>query len=83
MEVKTKIQRWGNDLGINIPAVIANGFSLKEGLYVSIRGNGSRIIIEPPKANVSYSLNEMLSEITEDNIHHCVETGMPTGNEIW
>ena len=83
METRIKIQKWGNDLGINIPTVIANGLSLKEGLYVTMHENGSRIIIEPAKANVSYYLNDMLSEITEDNIHHCIETGRPTGNEIW
>jgi len=83
METRIKIQKWGNDLGINIPTVIANGLFLKEGLYVNVQENGSRIIIEPSKANVSYSLTDMLSEITENNIHHCIETGTPTGNEVW
>ena len=78
MEARMKIQKWSNDLGINIPAIVANGLALREGLYV----NGNRIIIEPTKTNVSYSLTDMLSEITENNIHHCVETGAPTGNEI-
>ena len=83
MEARIKIQKWGSDPGINIPTVITNGLPLKEGLHVNVQDNESRIIIEPSKANVSYRLNDMLSEITEDNIHHCIETGMPTGNEIW
>ena len=83
MVARIKIQKWGNDLGINIPTIIANGLSLREGLYVNVQENGSRIIIEPSKVNVSYSLTDMLSGITEDNIHQCVETGMPTGKEIW
>jgi antitoxin MazE len=83
METKVKIQKWGNDLGINIPPVIANGLSLKEGLYVNIHDNGNRIIIEPSKPNVSYNLIDMLNEMTENNVHHCIETGKPTGNEIW
>ena len=56
MEARIKIQKWGNDLGINIPTMIAN---------------------------ISYNLTDMLSEITENNIHRCIETGTPTGNEIW
>jgi len=83
MEARIKIQKWGNDLGINIPPVIANGLSLKEGIYVNIHKNGSSLIIEPAKANVSFCLNDMLSEITDENIHQCIETGTPTGNEIW
>jgi hypothetical protein len=31
----------------------------------------------------SYNLTEMLTEITDNNLHDCIETGMPTGNEIW
>jgi antitoxin component of MazEF toxin-antitoxin module len=49
MEARIKIQKWGNDLGINIPMVIANALSLREGLYVSVKDNGDRIIIEPLK----------------------------------
>ena len=83
MEAMVRIQKWGNDLGVNIPTVIANGLALREGLYVSVQENGNRIIIEPSKANVTYSLTDMLSKITEDNIHDCIETGTPTGNEMW
>jgi len=83
MEAQLKIQKWGNGLGINIPSVIANGLSLREGIYVSVQKNGNSITIEPTNSNVSYNLADMLSAITENNVHHCIETGMPTGNEIW
>ena len=83
MEARLRIQKWGNDLGISIPSVIATGLSLREGIYVNVQESGSRIIIEPAKTNVSYSLSEMLGEITDENIHRCIETGVPTGNEIW
>ena len=72
-ETMIKIRKSGNDLGINFPTRIANGLSLREGLYVRVQEIGNRIIIEPSKTNVSYSLNEMLSEITDNNIHDCIE----------
>ena len=83
METRLKIQKWGNDLGISIPSVIATGLSLREGLYVNVQESGRKIIIEPAQTNVSYNLTDMLGKITDDNIHHCIETGAPTGNEIW
>ena len=83
MEAVVKIQKWGNDLGINIPPVIANELSLKEGLYVSVYENGNRIIIEPSKMNVSYNLKDMLNGITKNNVHRGIETGIAVGNEIW
>ena len=39
--------------------------------------------LQVSERNVSYNLNDMLNEITENNIHHSVETGAPKGNEIW
>ena len=83
METRIRIQKWGNDLGISIPLVIANELSLKEGLYMNIHDNGNKIIIEPVKPDNSYNLTDMLSKITENNIHNSIDTGIPIGNEIW
>ena len=82
METVTQIQKLGSGLGVSIPPVIVNEFSLKEGSYVNIQGNRNNIIIETKPHN-SYSLSNMLSEITENNTHQCVDTGNPIGNEIW
>jgi antitoxin component of MazEF toxin-antitoxin module len=83
METKVKIERWGDGLGINIPAIIAREWALREGHYVNVQETGHRMIIEFPRPSISYNLNEMLSHITENNLHHSIETGSPTGNEIW
>ena len=83
MEATVKIQKRGNDLGINIPPVIASELSLREGIYVKMHGSDNKIIIEPVKSSRSYILTDILSQITEDNIHQSVDTGMPIGNEIW
>ena len=83
METKIKIQKWGDDLGISIPMVIARELSLREGLYINMHGNGNKIIIEPVTQDHSYSLEDMLSQITESNIHPAIDTGMPVGKEIW
>jgi antitoxin component of MazEF toxin-antitoxin module len=83
METKVRIQRWGNDLGINIPAIIAREWALREGHYVNVQETGHRMIIEPTMPSISYDLSEMMSHVTENNLHHSIETGSPTGNEIW
>jgi len=81
MEARIKVQKWGNTLGINIPQVIATELSLREGLYMNIHDKGNKIIIEPVKPNNSYNLTDMLNQITENNIHQAIDTGMPIGNE--
>ena len=77
------IQKIGSDLGINIPRLIVKEFSLREGLHVNIHSIGNRIIINTVKPGVSYSLNDMVEQISENNIHQCIDTGTPIGNEIW
>ena len=77
------IQKSGSGLGINIPRVIVKELSLREGLYVNIYGNGNKIIIDTVKPDVSYNLTDMVEQISESNIHQCIDTGVSTGNEIW
>ena len=84
METVAQIQKLGNDLSVSIPRVVVNELALREGLYVNIQGNnGNRIIIETINTSNSYALNDMLSKITENNTHPCIDTGKPVGNEIW
>ena len=83
MEARVKIQKWGSNLGISFPQILATELSLREGLYMNIHDKDSKIIIEPVKPNSTYNLAEMLNNITENNVHQAVDTGMPIGNEIW
>ena len=56
---------------------------LRERPYVKVQESRHRIVIEPSKTDISYGLTDMLSKVTENNIHRCIETGGPIGNEIW
>jgi len=74
------VKKWGNSLGIRIPAVFAKQLSLKDGLSVDINNCGNEIIMKPTKKS---ALSEMLDSVTEQNIHREIETGRPVGKEIW
>ena len=74
------VKKWGNSLGIRIPSLIVRELSLKDGSYINIDDKGKQIIITPIKKN---RLPEMISKITEKNLHAEIETGEPVGNEIW
>ncbi len=78
--METKIQKWGNSLGIRIPMNIINDLSLKNGSTVDITENNEAIIIRPKK---NYNLNELIEEISENNIHYEIDYGNVEGNEIW
>lgn len=77
--MKTVVQRWGNSLGIRIPSPYVKELNLKNGNSVEIIEQDGVIVIIP----VRKDLTTMLDEITPDNLHSSVETGISVGNEEW
>ncbi len=77
--MQTVVQKWGNSLGIRIPAVFTREFNLKNGSSVEIIEEEGKLVIVPKKQ----SLDELLSLVTKDNIHSSVDTGFSVGKEEW
>jgi len=77
--MQTVVQKWGNSLGIRIPALYTKDLELKNGSTVEISEEEGKLVIIP-KRN---SLNELLARVTTDNLHESVETGLSVGNEEW
>lgn len=74
-----QVQKWGNSLGIRIPKAIATKVGLEEGSEVDLDIEGDKIIIK----RKSKTLNELLLQITPDNVHKEVSTGDAKGREAW
>lgn len=79
--MKTKIQKWGNSLGVRLPKSIAEQKSLREGLGVSVILKNNQIVLEPEAEELS--LNSMLAEINPENLHDETEWSETRGNEVW
>jgi len=79
VNMQTVVQKWGNSLGIRIPAVFAREFELKNGSSVDIIEDQGRLVIVPQKQ----SLDELLSLVTKENMHSSIETGGSVGKEEW
>ena len=77
--MKTVVQKWGNSLGIRIPAIFAMELDLKYGNAVEITQEDGRIVIMPGRR----TLDELLSKITDENLHDAVDTGASVGKEEW
>lgn len=76
----TKVQRWGNSLGVRIPKPIAEKAHLGPGSEVQVTTERGRLVIAPVKRPI-YSLARLLSKITAKNLHGEVSTGEPIGRE--
>ncbi len=79
--MKATIQKWGNSLAIRIPKNITKDSGVSEGSNIDIIVENGKIVLSPIEKE--YSLNELLKNITIDNIHSEISTGDQTGGEIW
>ncbi len=80
--MKVSIKKWGNSIGIRIPATYAHILKLDVGstMELSQIENGMKLI--PLKKNRREELEELLSQITPENMHHEDFFGKNIGKEI-
>lgn len=74
-----QVQKWGNSLGIRIPKAIAVQAGIEEGTMIEFHIEGEQIIIKRKQKK----LNDLLSQITPENVHKEVSTGDSVGDEAW
>jgi antitoxin MazE len=79
---QTRVQRWGNSLAIRIPRPFALEIGLEQNSLVTVSIAEGKLLLEPV-VGPKYTLEQLLAEVTEDNLHHEVETGQAVGNEVW
>ena len=79
--MQARIQKWGNSLAIRIPKPFALEVGLEQNSLVVVSVSEGKLVLEPVKP--FYSLEELLAQVTSDNLHQEIETGLPVGNEVW
>ncbi|MCL4385476.1 MAG: AbrB/MazE/SpoVT family DNA-binding domain-containing protein [Actinobacteria bacterium] len=72
----TKIQKWGNSLGLRLPNAYIKELKLKENSAVEIKVENKQIVISPVETE-EYELKELLSRISESNIHKEMQIDIP------
>ena len=78
----TKVQKWGNSLALRIPQAFALDAQLESESVVEISLVDGQIVIKPVTAP-RWSLEQLLSGVNSNNIHHETDTGDAVGNEVW
>ena len=80
--MKTKVQKWGNSLGLRIPRSFAAEAQVEAGSIVNISVENGNLLIRPVHQR-KYSLSDLLKKVTSRNRHGEVQTGEPVGREAW
>ncbi len=79
--MESQVKKWGNSLGIRIPQSFAVQIGLQENSIVDLELKSGKLIIKPKSGK--YSLDQLLSQVTTDNVHHETDWGHAVGNEEW
>lgn len=79
--MSTKLQKWGNSIGVRLSKEVVKKVGFKDGKSVSVKTIGKSVIITPFKKEET--LDDLLSKVTPLNIHEEIDWGPPVGNEIW
>ena len=79
--MRTKVQKWGNSLGVRIPRSFAAEARVEAGSTVDISVEKGSLRIRP--VHRRYSLRALLRKVTSRNLHKEVATGAPVGRETW
>ena len=78
--MKSRIQKWGNSLALRIPKSFAKEIGLDRDVPVDVSLEDGKLIVVPV-TETSMTLERLLEQITEDNIHREVDTGPAIGDE--
>ncbi len=77
-----KVQKWGNSFALRIPKSFITELNLKQNSLVNLSLQDGKLIIEPTSEE-KYELNDLLSQVNENNIHQEYTYGKSVGKEIW
>ena len=79
--MQTQVGKWGNSLAVRIPGVYAKDLGLAEGMELDVTPVRGGLLLRTPKK--SYTLDELVSQITPENLHGETDWGPAIGREAW
>lgn len=80
-KVQKQAQKWGNSIAIRIPKDMADDLHIENNTQVSIEVVNGKLVVEPEKKKLS--LENLLSQVTEENRHEMTDWGEEVGREKW
>lgn len=78
----TKIQKWGNSLAVRIPKPYASEMKIGDGASIEMMVEEGALVITPARES-GWTIEALLADVTDENIHEEWEAGPPRGRESW
>jgi antitoxin MazE len=80
--MRKRVGKWGNSLAVRIPKAFASEVGLEQDSAVELSLVNGKLVIAPA-TNIPPTLEQLLEQVTEDNVHDEVTTGPAVGREAW
>ena len=77
-----KVQKWGNSLAVRIPKNVAEELHLHTNSEIEMILEDQTLVIRAI-SHPQYDLDELLAEVTPENLHREIDWGVPVGKEVW
>jgi antitoxin MazE len=77
----TRVQKWGNSLGVRLPKSAALEVGVRAGCEVDVTASDGSIVVRPRKT-ARPRLRELLAAIKPANIHSEAWSDAPRGREL-
>ena len=74
------IQKWGNSLALRIPQAVAKQIHVQEGDSVTLRVSAAGLTLKPAPKHLS--LDDLLAQVTPENLHPATDWGSDVGREV-
>ena len=80
--METRVQQWGGGLVLRIPQSLAVQIGIESNSPVKLSLRDSELVIAPVMQS-GLKLEDLLEQVTEDNLHGEVATRHAVGGEVW
>ena len=80
--VRARVQKWGNSLALRIPKSFAIEAHLEQDTAVDLLLEDGKVTLMPTRSQTP-TLEELLAQVSDANLHSEVDTGPATGREVW
>ncbi len=80
--MQIRILQSGDDVTLVIPRAVADAARLEPGAVVEASVLDGRLVVAPA-SRPKYTLEDLLAQVTDENLHGEISTGSPVGEEVW
>ena len=79
--MEIQFAKWGNSVALRVPSKVAEALGIVPGSVADLDIKRDKLVITPQQH--SYKLDDLLANITKQNLHQELDAGSAVGNEAW